>query len=1460
MTPAPHDGIPTWESRESDEESVRHIPAPDVSRDSEVCTPKVSKYRSADSPWFLEREGSESGSKRVLEKRADHYLSPKPSSQTPPRHRSGTPSRLEAAGVWGLSSQFTPSRSLQYEHVEEAAHELDLWPQEDMESQKLQPSSPESSVSVQRTGSTMEDQVPKSAPRRNQSAAEVWDSRHGDSHADSDGDFGADEKPGFSGRLHEESCEGSGDSQVQSTDSPEESTTADRSLLEPRSAPRKVQPGEGLAALLNLHGICARAVPSRHPCACASCGMMTVVVICTLGCILAPPVVESDFSAFMKTDVESSLRYEGFLAALEQREDGARRLGFPLYHHLSLFTAYELNDGQTGSLFTPAVLSEIARFENRLTGLDAWVSMCSSVDEKRTTLCESGVSIANYGLPQLETATGHIVPSALQLNGAGVDRVPLETLFGTAIAHEVTNLVLPVEFGDRSAWELTAEHEQISTIRSAFRFKIYCCESDDTVAFQDAVIAEQKQQWHSLIVDHVLDVLQNPQPEGTDEQDWAIRVWYDGSELEIVEVFQTLMSDVMLAVGSMCFVLVYMTLHTRSVFLSLFGLLVICVSIPFSYVFFFALSHSQTVSIASFLSVFLIVGLGADVVFVYTDCWKRSEEMDITEAERFVCTYTYAGKATFVTTVTTALSFFANLASVLKSLREFGVFMGICVALVWVLVSLLYVPMCSVESRHFKKLRLRCACSSQARAFPLSSSWSRWTSFLQPWRRTVSGWAMFVAVLFLVFALCFAEVDSTVPNLFPENHNRNRGQKVFDRFQSPDVVFPESVEPAPSTAYVCHPSDISSLCGLSWCEVTTTAVLPVPEDGVCHCQRRERLGTCATTLTANLRFVGLSSLTQSDLEIIDRHLLGGLAEVEMAERLSNSVGSPCMLEEWESAEYSTYPTTDAKYSLVKHNSSDLCELDQICFCESTSCMLVDGWNRVNDLVLGDRRLVQDSPDAGVSTPEAQRRRELVPERFLQNVANVPVTRSEDRVSVNVVFGLNIEEGAPLLGTSASEDMWSFSGSFDAKMPWAQRNMMTFCTQLFSNLLVVEKLCWLEEFEAWLGRRQIRFPVPSESFHSLVSEFKSQTLTGVESSNEFLWTRSGELKACYMSFKVDFSKNAQIATGLEYKQRWDDYVDHFNSMAEPVTQGAFHASQDWVRLDAQSELVSSTVVTLVIVLCLAFSGMLLFTLNLVLSFFVVVGTVQVICGLAFFMVCIMSWSIGPVEIIALIIFIGYSVTYSLHIAHKYGEVEPPDASDAEIRQHRTTFALRSIGAAAFGSAATTVGSAVFLLFCQLSLFLKLGGVVLAVTVLSIVTALVTLTAALLMAGPTQPGCVGQRTRSTDLQSFTLQSLIVVPRVQPESTRVSRLEPDEQDDEDEAEIVDEVEEDFNVGDGKKTSPTAVSLGDVHPQIQELCGDIGTERSLGPICVHERNVSRRMYSPRHRDLHSICPVQSA
>merc|ERR1712151_532270 len=108
-------------------------------------------------------------------------------------------------------------------------------------------------------------------------------------------------------------------------------------------------------------------------------------------------------------------------------------------------------------------------------------------------------------------------------------------------------------------------------------------------------------------------------------------------------------------------------------------------------------------------------------------------------------------------------------------------------------------------------------------------------------------------------------------------------------------------------------------------------------------------------------------------------------------------------------------------------------------------------------------------------------------------------------------------------------------------------------------------------------------------------------------------------------------------------------------------------------------------------------------------FVVLATCAVICGLAFFIVNVMGWPIGPIEVIALIVFIGYAVTYSLHIAHLYGSDE--SAEEAEntsniipktlrkkaalleadtTRMKRTRFALESVGGAALGSAITTAG--------------------------------------------------------------------------------------------------------------------------------------------------------------------------
>lgn len=76
----------------------------------------------------------------------------------------------------------------------------------------------------------------------------------------------------------------------------------------------------------------------------------------------------------------------------------------------------------------------------------------------------------------------------------------------------------------------------------------------------------------------------------------------------------------------------------------------------------------------------------------------------------------------------------------------------------------------------------------------------------------------------------------------------------------------------------------------------------------------------------------------------------------------------------------------------------------------------------------------------------------------------------------------------------------------------------------------------------------------------------------------------------------------------------------------------------------------------------------------------------------------------------------------------------DLTDKEIRIARVRLALLHVGGANLSSAMSTVGSAVFLLFTTLTIFVKLGSVVMAVTVLSITFTLVALPAVLMIMGP------------------------------------------------------------------------------------------------------------------------------
>jgi hypothetical protein len=350
----------------------------------------------------------------------------------------------------------------------------------------------------------------------------------------------------------------------------------------------------------------------------------------------------------------------------------------------------------------------------------------------------------------------------------------------------------------------------------------------------------------------------------------------------------------------------------------------------------------------------------------------------------------------------------------------------------------------------------------------------------------------------------------------------------------------------------------------------------------------------------------------------------------------------------------------------------------------------------------------------------------------------------------------------------------------------------------AELRVTRAWCWMINFKDFaLCDKETRFPVSgkladgTESFDSFLMEYVERSgghTPGVPgdsmAGDKYIWLVDGTLKAIYASFEVDVSKFSSSSEILEIKQKWDDHILKYNQGASDAAKGAICISKNWVEAEANAELIGSAIVTLVILLILAFVFMVAFTWSISLSLFVVMATLSAIGGLTFFIVVPFQWEVGLIEVIAIVYFIGYAVTYSLHIAHKYAcEEEEEEAglpgafpavgeavgvselgagvghldaaeepasgwlrccsccASGPMRYSRSRFALVTMGGATMGSAITTAGSAFFLTLCTLTIFQRLGTMCLTVTVVSIVIALGPLPAALMIFGPLLPGQCG-----------------------------------------------------------------------------------------------------------------------
>jgi len=348
-------------------------------------------------------------------------------------------------------------------------------------------------------------------------------------------------------------------------------------------------------------------------------------------------------------------------------------------------------------------------------------------------------------------------------------------------------------------------------------------------------------------------------------------------------------------------------------------------------------------------------------------------------------------------------------------------------------------------------------------------------------------------------------------------------------------------------------------------------------------------------------------------------------------------------------------------------------------------------------------------------------------------------------TVHIVWGIEVDQEWPLLGKRVN--FWSFDDSFRPEAPTVQRFWLDLCEEIEDKegLMVVKRHCWIEYFKDWLEDQGEVFPCRSSIFSTSLDTFAREVFmnNGASVQDSMWFNVKGDLRAASLQFSIQITGNSasDVKATRKVMLKWDDYLTDLNMKAPLGANTGFHASELWITAEAQSAVVRSLVISLILAATFTLIGASVAT-----SFDVALGAAALISVLAmticvaWCMAVLFSWAVGAIEVLGIIVFMGYSLTFVLHGAIKYREgvrvvTMDPHKTCEDKRRYGVRCILIAIAGPTLGSALMTVGSSLFLFFCTIQIFVKVAIILLVVTLFAGSYALIGFPALLALIGPT-----------------------------------------------------------------------------------------------------------------------------
>lgn len=140
-----------------------------------------------------------------------------------------------------------------------------------------------------------------------------------------------------------------------------------------------------------------------------------------------------------------------------------------------------------------------------------------------------------------------------------------------------------------------------------------------------------------------------------------------------------------------------MLVHTRSIWITIIGLIQIILSFPLSFFVYTFIARLEFFPFLNFIGVFVVFALGADDVFVAMDKWKnaRIDNRNGSVEDIAAVALPDAAAAMFLTSITTSVAFFSTALSPVAPLKCFAIFCGLLILFAYILcVTLLFPALC----------------------------------------------------------------------------------------------------------------------------------------------------------------------------------------------------------------------------------------------------------------------------------------------------------------------------------------------------------------------------------------------------------------------------------------------------------------------------------------------------------------------------------------------------------------------------------------------------------------------------------------------------------------------------------------------------------------------------------------------------------------------------------------------